>query len=231
MNLSQMYGLVSARLNEAFPIGPTFFPTLEIVAALNEADRCFTLLTLALEVTSPWAPTAGQTFTHMLTPFPDWLVPLRIANPAGAKVRPARLSYLWSLDSQWPNARGPAQRYAAQGADLVALYPTPVAPAPLSVTYARAPVAMVNDSDTPETPVQWHPLYVGYAVYRLRQVEGGDPWRSTLPLLAEFLDGCQEYGNYMRARNVAAGYDQIPFEMASYDRSRLVGLAMSKSLA
>jgi hypothetical protein len=165
----------------------------------------------------------------MLPVFSDWIAPLRIANVAGAKVRPARLSYLWSLDSQWPNARGPAQRYAAQGADLVALYPTPVAPAPLSVTYARAPVGMVNDADTPETPVRYHPAYVAYAVYRLRQVEGGTEFARTLPLLAEYLDAAQEYGNYMRARNIGAAYDALPFELASYDRSRLVGLAMSKT--
>jgi hypothetical protein len=72
---------------------------------------------------------------------------------------------------------------------------------------------------------------VAYAIYRCRQVEGGTEFARTLPLLAEFLDACTEYGNYMRARNVAAGYDALPFELQNYDRSRLVGLAQSKSTA
>lgn len=213
-----MGALVSQRLNEAG--APTFYPALEITAALNEADRLFCLLTLALEVTSPWNP--ASTFTHMLGVFADWIVPLRITTSLGVKVRPARFADLWALDSGWPTSGGASvTRYVAAGADLIAVYQQ--ASVTLSVTYARAPVTMVNPTDTPETPAEYHPAYVSYAIYRLRQVEGGEPFKAVLPLLAEFLDASAEYAAFMRARNVGSGYDTLPLEFALWDRSALVG--------
>ena len=216
-----MVTLVGQRLNELTPV---FYPALEITAALNEADRLFTFLTLALEITANWTP--ATTFTHMLTVFPDWIVPLRITTPAGVKVRPARFADLWALDSGWPSSPGPIMRYAAAGADLVAIHQQTVTL--LSVTYARAPVTMVNPTDTPQTPLEYHPLYVSYAIYRLRQVEGGEPLKAALPLLAEFIDAAGEYATFMRARNIGSGYDTLPLEFALWDRSLLVGLASER---
>jgi hypothetical protein len=216
MQLSDMGALVSQRLNEA--AAPTFYPALEITAALNEADRLFCLMTLALEKTANWTP-AG-TFTHMLTVFPDWIVPLRIAA-SGVKVRPARFADLWALDSAWPTSGGLVTRYVAAGADLIAIYQQ--AAVTLAVTYARAPVTMVNPTDTPETPPEYAPAYVSYAIYRLRQVEGGEPFKAVLPLLTEFLDASAEYAAFMRARNVGSGYDTLPLEYKLWDRSALVG--------
>ena len=149
MNLATMYGLVSQRLNEGAS-GPTYYPQAEIIARLNEAERCFILLTLGLEVTLPWtvpgaAPGAQNTFFRMLTVFPDWIVPLRITTPAGAKIRPARLETLSCLDPQWVASVGALGRYVALGADLVGVYQQPARPTVLQVTYARAPVPLVND--------------------------------------------------------------------------------------
>lgn len=214
-----MVALVSQRLNEA--AAPTFYPALEITAALNEADRLFCLMTLALETTANW--TVASTFTHMLTVFPDWIVPLRISTSTGTKVRPARFADLWALDSGWPTSAGPVTRYVAAGADLIAIHQK--ANVTLPVTYARAPVTMVADADTPETPPEYHPTYVSYAIYRLRQVEGGEPFKAALPLLAEFLDAAAEYAAFMRARNVGSGYDTLPLEFKLWDRSLLVGNA------
>jgi hypothetical protein len=211
-----MVTLVGQRLNE---LTPTYYPASEIIAALNESDRLFCLMTLALEVTAPWTPAA--TFTHMLTVFADWIVPLRIATAAGVKVRPARFADLWALDPGWPASAGPVLRYAAAGADLVAIYQQDGET--LNVTYARAPVTMVNDADVPESPAEYHPLYISYAIYRLRQVEGGEPFKAALPLLEEFLAGAAEYAAFMRARNLGSGYDVLPMEMTLADRSLLVG--------
>ena len=216
-----MVTLVGQRLNELTPV---FYPALEITAALNEADRLFTFLTLALETTAPWTPAA--TFTHMLTVFADWIVPLRIGTSAGTKVRPARFADLWALDPGWPSSPGPAAHYAAAGADLIAIYQQDGET--LSVTYARAPVTMVNPTDTPETPDEYHPMYLSYAIYRLRQVEGGEPFKAALPLLGEYLDAAGEYAGYMRARNIGSGYDTLPMEFALWDRSLLFGLASER---
>jgi hypothetical protein len=209
-----MQQLVSQRLNEAGT--PVFYPASEITAALNESDRLFCLLTLALETTATWTPAA--TFTHMLTIFPDWLVVLRIATTGGTKVRPCRFSDLWSLDANWPSTAAPITRYVAAGADLIAVYPEQSTT--LNVTYARAPVAMANATDSPQTPPEYHTNYVDYAVYRLRQVEGGLVLQSVLPLLDEFMAAAKEYGAYMRARHLAAGYDKTPAEFSLADRSR-----------
>jgi hypothetical protein len=224
MQLSAMYGQVSQRLNEGFGAGgPTFYPTLEIVAALNEASRLFCLLTLGLEVQAPWAVPANTTFFHMLSTFPDWIVPLRITTPAGAKVRPARLDELAALDSQWPASPGAPYRYASLGADLLALYGQPAAiGTTLNVVYARCPLTLAADTDIPETPAEYHPAYVGYAIYRCRQVEGGSEFQKALPLLDEFLTAAAQYAGYVRARNAGSGYDKSPFELAGFDRSRLI---------
>lgn len=233
MQLSTMYGLVSQRLNEGFGAGgPVFYPTLEIVAALNEAQRFFCLLTLALEKTTAWSVPSGTTFFRMLQLttggnliFPDWIVPLRITTTAGAKVRPGRLDDLSSLDSQWMAQPGAPYRYAHLGADLLAIYGQPAAGGTtLNVTYARSPLVMAADADTPEIPGEYHPALVSYAIYRVRQVEGAQEFAKAIPLLGEFLDAAAKYAAYVRARNRGGQYDKVPFEIEAFDRSQLLKL-------
>ena len=226
MQLSQMISLCSQRLNEA--AAPMFYPASEITAALNEADRTFVLLTLGLETTKPWslpsyAANGSSPFFHMLATFSDWIAPLRISTAPGVKVRPARIEDLTSLDSGWINSPGSPVRYAAVGADLVALYQQPAAAGTtLFVTYARGPAGMVNPADTPEVPAEYHPCYVDYAIYRLRQVEGAQVFESVLPLFGSFLEAVQQYAGYVRARNRGSQYDTVPFEIESFDRSTLL---------
>lgn len=221
MNLVQLYTTVSRNLNEQTP---AFYPTAEIIAAINEGQRLFSLLTLVLETQQPWTITPGATFFNLLPVFADMIVPLRMSDVAGAKIRPARLEDLTSLDALWPAAQGPPFRYSRIGADLVALYPHPIVTTPLFVTYARAPHALVNDTDVPEIPVQYHPVLSDYAVNRVRQVEGADALAKTMPLLNGFLDAAQACGNYVRARNRGSQYDVQPFEMSAFDRSQLLKL-------
>ena len=221
-----MQGLVSQRLNEgANQGGPTLYPTAEITAALNEAYRFFVLLTLGLETTASWSVTANATFFHMLTIFSDWIVPLRIATSAGAKVRPARLEDLASLDPQWVASPGTPVRYAHLGADLLALYQQPASGGTtLKVTYARAPLTLSSGTDTPETPAEYSPKFVDYAIYRCRQMEGADEFGKALPLLGSFLDGAKHYAAYVRSRNRGSQYDKVPFELESFDTSQMLKL-------
>jgi hypothetical protein len=214
MILSTMQTLVSQGLNEAG--SPVFYPNAEITAALNEADRLFCFMTLALETTATWTP--GATFTHMLTVFTDWIVPLRIATAAGTKVRPCRFNDLWSLDANWPSSSAVTSRYVAAGGDLIAVYGQGFTPS-LNVTYAKAPVTMAAGTDQPATPGEYHQAYVSYAIYRLRQVEGIAVLAGVLPLFKEFLDSAKEYGNFMRTRHIEAGYDTLPIQFALADRS------------
>jgi hypothetical protein len=220
MQLSDLSSLVSSRLNEAG--APIFYPASEITAALNEALRFFTLATLSLEKTAPWVP--ASTFSHLSTIFPDFLVVLRITRAStGTKVRPCRIGDLWSLDANWPTTFGPVARYAAAGYDLCAVYP--FEGDTLNVTYARAPVALVNAGDVPEVPEEYHVQLVNYGIWRLRQVEGGAVLQSVIPLLDEFMGACREYAAYMRARHLGANYDTLPAEFALADRSRRAAAA------
>jgi len=130
MTLGQMKALVSQRLNEAG--NPVFYPASEIQNALNESQRLWCLLTLCLEKTATW--NTAPTWTHLLPLIPDYLAPLRLTTQTGMKVRPARISELFALDSQWPASVGPTYRYVALGADLVGIYPT--WPQPLQLQYA-----------------------------------------------------------------------------------------------
>jgi hypothetical protein len=227
-----MYGLVSQRLNEGAS-GPVSYPTAEIIARLNEAQRFFMLLTLGLEVTAPWTvpaylPGTQNMSFRMLTVFPDWIVPLRITTAAGAKIKPARLEDLNSLDSQWMSSPGTIARYVAGGADSVGLYHQPTVATTLNVTYARAPVALADDADVPETPEEYHPNLVAYGVYGMRQGEGAQEFEKGLPFFDTFLDGAQHYAAYVRSRNLGSRYDKVPFELEKFDRSQL--LKMRKDL-
>jgi hypothetical protein len=230
VTLEEMTGRLSQRLNEG-ATGPVFYPLAELVAALNEAHRFFVLLTLGLETTATWnvpAYNPAAPFHRMLQYFPDWIVPLRIATAAGAKVRPARLDELTSLDPRWWNSPGTPSRYAALGVDFLGLYKQAAGGTTLHVTYARGPVALANLTDVPETPAEYHPRYVSYGLYRLRQVEGGQEFEKVLPELDAFLEGAIRYGKYVRSRNLGSRYDKVPFELEKFDRSQL--LKMRKDL-
>lgn len=223
-----MYGLVNQRLNEG-STGFVYYPKAEIIARLNEAQRFFILLTLGLEITSPWVvpafvPGTPNTFFPMLTVFADWIVPLRITTQAGAKIRPARAEDLACLNPQWVASVGTVARYTMQGAALVGLYQQPNAATTLNVTYARAPVTLVHDTDVPESPAEYHPKLVDYAVYGMRQGEGAQEFEKALPLFDSFIQGAIHYGNYVRSRNLGSRYDKVPFELEKCDRSQLLKL-------
>lgn len=222
MQLSDMRNRVSQRLNEGG--SPVFYPAAEITAALNEALRFFCLLTLGLEKTASWTVTAGTVWQHMLTVFADWITVLRITDSSGAKVRPATLEELAALDPGWVSSPGTIQRYVSVGADFIGLYQQSVADQTLQVTYARAAAALVLDTDVPEIPEEYHPDLVGYAVYRCRQVEGGAEFQKSLRFLQSFLAGAEHYAAYVRSRNIGPRYDKVPFELASFDRSKLLTL-------
>lgn len=220
-----MYTQVSQRLAEGAS-GPVFYPQTEIIAALNEGNRFFCLLTLALEATKTWTVSAATTFFHMMTVsgFADWIVPLRIANASGQKIRPASVDTLNSLNPAWMASPGTPARYASLGSDLIALYSQPAGGGTvLTVTYARAPTALAADGDIPEVPATVHPHLVNYGIYRMRQGEGGGEFQKALPLLDDFLSAAEKYADYMRARNEGADYDTGPFELQAFDRSPITG--------
>jgi hypothetical protein len=198
-----------------------YYTGAEALSALNEGQRFFVLLTLALETTATFELQPATTFYHMQDTFLDWLLPLRVYNASGGNLRPARLEDLDCLDAQWVSRPGAPSRYASMGFDFFAAYPQPAALTIVNVTYARAPVALLGDSDVPEIPEEFHPDLADYGVYRLRVREGGQEFEKSLPYFQRFMKGAAKYAKYIRARNLGSRYDKLPFELERFDMSRM----------
>ena len=221
MTLATMRTVVLQRLDED-PTNPATFTTAEATAALNEAQMLFVLLTLCLEKSAPWTLANATPFSDILAVFTDWILPLRI-TVAGAKVRPARLTDLDALNSNWQAATGPAvTRYAQLGFSLLVAYP-PVG-GTLQVVYACAPAPLVNDADVPAIPVLYHQALVDYATYRLREKQGGSEFQDAIKHLSDFLEAAKKMGAFVRARSLAQRYDKLPIELERIDLSRLLKL-------
>ena len=222
MTAGDMVARCQQRLNEDPAVTtPVYYPASEVLSALNRAQRMFVLLTLCLETTVTFVAT-GATFYFMRTIFPDWMVPLRISTAAGARVRPTRLAELDALDSGWQANAGIAWRYAALGFDFLALYQQQSAP--LTVTYARAPLGMVQLTDSPEINADYHPALIDFAIPWLRLKEGGQEFEKSLPYLKRFFAEAAREADYVRTRNLAARYDNLPFELRRLDRSKFLGI-------
>lgn len=196
----------------------------EVLNALNEGQRLFCLITLALETTAAFALTPATAFFHMRTSYQDWLLPLRLTNPDGTRLRPARLEELDALDVGWQAKAGAPKRYGALGFDFLIVYPQPAGGSTVNITYARAPVKMISDADVPEIVEEHHPDLVDFATYRVRAKQGGQEFAKGLPYLARFLDGAQKYAAYILSKNKGGRYDKQPFELERFDRSRLFAL-------
>ena len=222
MSTRVLEGLDEIDAGQAAPSAVYYGGGGEVLDALNEGLRFFCLLTLALETTVPFALTPGGTFYHMRATYPDWLLPLRVKLTDGTRVRPARIEDLDALDSGWQNSPGTPSRYCALGFDFFVIYKQLAGAGIVWITYARAPVALASSSDVPEIPEANHGDLVDYAIYKLRQKEGGGEFQKTLAYFNRFLDGAQRYGDYIRARNKDSGYDNEPFELARFDRSKLM---------
>jgi len=200
----------------------TYYPAANVLGALNEAQRFFCLLTLCLEMTSSFPLTAGTAFYHMLPVFPDWLLPRRVLNSAGQRLRPGRLNVLDALYPNWTNSPGTPKRYAHLGFDLLAICQQPTENDVMLVTYAQAPAPLENPTDVPEIRENSHFALPNYAAYALRQPEGGQEFRKFLGYFNDFLDEAQAVQMLVKAKNVDAGYERPPFELERMDRSRLV---------
>ena len=213
------------------PSGGYNTPT-EAMSALNEGLRFFALLTLGIQRTAAatLTPISGQISFRMLTVFGDWLMPLRVSLNTGTVLRPSRLADLDALDAAWQSGTGTSApaRYAAMGFDFMVFYPLLGPDTNVNFVYAAAPVPLVQATDVPEIPLEYHGALVDYGTYRLRFREGGQEFQKAMPYFQRFLDEAKRYAGYIRARNLASRYDKLPFELEHADLSML--LTLSKRL-
>jgi hypothetical protein len=194
----------------------------EVLAWLNAAHRLFCLLTLCLEKTVTYPLTNGVAWYNLLATIPDWLVPLRVRITGGAKVRPARLEDLAALDVAWSTTSGTPIKYAVRGFGLLAIYHPPATTTSLDITFARCPTDLVLSTDVPESPAAYHPALIDGAIVLCRAKEGAQEFDKVRGLLDSFLGEAQKLGDYVRARSKEKAYDRMPFELAKFDRSRLI---------
>lgn len=218
MNVAQLEAQVWNLLDD----NGTYYPEPATLAALNEAQRFFCLLTLALETTASFSLAAAQPFYHVLAQLPDFLLPRRILNSNGQRLRPGRLSDLDAVNSTWQATPGLPQRYAHSGLDFLAVYPQSAASDVLTLVYAQAPPALVNQSDVPAIQENSHFCLANYAAYALRQAEGGQEMSKFTGYFNEFVDEAQRVQKLIKAKNLDARYEKAPFELEGMDRSRLL---------
>lgn len=192
----------------------------EILAAINEGQELFSLLTLCLETTASLTLPALTPFLSLRATFPDFLCSLRLMA-SGTRIRPATLSDLDAENDQWQDTIGTPARYWTGGFNLLAVTPQPITDTTAQFTYARSPVQMIAD-DFPEIPEEYGQSLVNYGIYRVKLKEGAQSLQRGVGYLNAFLDDAQRLGDFVRARSRASHYDVTPFELALFDRSRLV---------
>jgi len=226
MTLAELQARTLQRIGETSDSG-AYYTAEEVRVALNEGQRLFAFLTLCLETTGSLPLTANATWYRPLETFNDWIAPLRIRNSGfgGAKLEPYRLEKLDALSSNWQSQSGTPRSYASAGPNLIAVFPQPSAGgASLSITYARSPIPLVGSGQAPEIPEEYHHDLILYALPRLRTKEGAEEWRKNAPDMARFWQSAKKLATYVRARNLASRYDQLPPEERFFDGSRLMDI-------
>lgn len=143
--------------------------------------------------------------------------------PARPKLRPARLADLAALNPAWIATPGTPERYATAGFDHLFLDKQPATSGTvLLVTYARSPLPLTGDGQTPEIPAADHLALADFATAWLRLPEGGQELGKAAVYLGRFVDAARQRAAAVRARSIAARYDKLPLELERFDVSRLV---------
>lgn len=225
---------ITERLDEEAT--PVYWQLQEYIDALNYSQRFFCLLTLCIERTANFALGASTCFhniiSHAINPLADFIVPLR-ATVGGKRLKTATVHQLNLLDPFWTITPETAfldltntlsivpTYYAVLGCDMLAVYPQDDAGVTMRLTYAASPteLSLSSLSAELETPTQYHPCIVDFAILVLIQKQGGAEFANEIPRLKVFLEEAGRLGGEVRSRMKAQGYERVPFDLASYDRS------------
>jgi len=198
-----------------------YWTPAEIDHAINVAQRLWCLLTLCLEKTVVYTlSTDGRAFYLISDQIDDFIVPLRVSHTGGARLKSDTIHNLDLRSSTWRVTPGPPTRYAQYGFDLLAITPQPTVASTLTITYAAEPVELVADADVPDIQPEQQVHLEQFAFWFARLKEGGAELQNAVANLNTFLDAATKYASFTRARSRAQLYDNIPFDVASFDRGR-----------
>lgn len=228
MTTGEILDRTTARLGDTVGSINSYYTRAEILVAVNQVYRLMCFLTLALEATVIFPLTATTAFYKMLVTYADWILPLRIRLSGGAKLLPVRLVDLAALSTTWSVTAGTPERYALLGFDLLCVFKQPPSALDVQIVYARTPATLSVDSDEPEIPLEYHQALIDGAIPLLRIKEGAQEWAKTLESWNRYMDSVQGLGDYVRHRNREQGYDNMPFELARFDRSKLMEVASAR---
>jgi hypothetical protein len=209
------------------PTSPASFTAAEVLAAINEGQELASLLTLCIERVATLAIPGVSPFFQIRGTLPDFLVPLRLSI-AGVRIRPATLANLDAQDAAWQATPGTPTRYLALGCNLLGVTPQPATWMDSELIYAAAPHALLSGS-TPEMPEAYHQSLIDYGCYRVKLKEGGQGLQRGLAYFHRYLDDMTRLGDFVRAKSRAANNDTLPFELALFDRSRLITKLLPKA--
>jgi hypothetical protein len=227
LTLADLKRRLCERLDEV-PNSPVFYIAAEMRAALNKAQNLWALLTLSIERTASFSLAPASAFHSIRDTLADYQVPLRVTLN-GLRLLPATLQQLDGLSESWFSSPGTPTRYFAKGFEQLAVYPQPASPVQISITYAAQPALMVNDTDEPEIEALYHDALLDFAVYLLRAKEGGAEFQNALMYLDRFLTEAARRSQYIKSRSRAQNFDVLPFDLARFDKSRLIRMALRKS--
>jgi hypothetical protein len=164
--------------------------------------------------------TVNRTFYKVSDQIDDFIVPLRVSFN-GLRLKADTMHNLDLRSRTWRLTAGDPKRYAQHGFDLLAVTPQPATGTPtLQLTYAAEPDELVSDGDIPEIEADQQIHLENMAFWYLLLKNGGIELKNGGTFLNQFLDAATKYGGYTRARSRAQMYDSVPFDLASYDRSR-----------
>jgi hypothetical protein len=206
------------------PATPVYHTRAEVLAAVNEAQRLYCLLTLAYERQQTFTASASMAIRSI---FSDFLVPLRVMTTGTApqRVHPSTLGQLDGLDRSWRAATGTPQRYVYLGADRLLFYPG--SSATLELTYAAEPPVLVDGATPVIAETDW-PALNDYALYRCRLKEGGQELAKSLGHFEAFLDVVEARAKFQTERHKAFRYDLLPVELLRRDLSAMSKRAPSR---
>ena len=221
MTVTQIQTRILQRLDED-STSPAYYSPSEVLSKINEGQQLFALLTLCLEKSGTFTLTANTTFHHLLGTLKDFIVPLKIRlTSGGARLVANTLAELDALDASWQKTTGTPDRYNLTGIDLLAINKQPSGTPTLTITYAHAAAKLSTAGGVPAIPPEYHLSLVDYGIHALRVKEGGAEFLASLDYFGRFLDDALKCGDFVRNRMRAQGYDNLPFELRAFDRSRL----------